>query len=66
VTPTGTGGVLNDGVSIHFADATFAGAIVGQWCVERYVKLCCDRPDLVMARAAATCAFFIPMRTTVR
>jgi hypothetical protein len=33
VTPAGTRGVLNDAVSIYFADATLAGAFVARWCV---------------------------------
>jgi hypothetical protein len=33
MTPSGTRGVLNDAVSIHFADATLASASVAGWCV---------------------------------
>jgi len=32
-TPSGTRGVLNDAVSIYFADVTLASAFVGRWCV---------------------------------
>jgi hypothetical protein len=33
MTPSGTRGVLNDAISIYFADATFAGAFVARWCI---------------------------------
>ena len=33
LTPAGTRGVLNDAISICFADATLAGAFVARWCV---------------------------------
>jgi hypothetical protein len=33
MTPSGTRGVLNDALSIYFADATLANAFVAQWCV---------------------------------
>jgi hypothetical protein len=33
LTPAGTRGVLNDAISIYFADATFAGAFVARWCI---------------------------------
>jgi hypothetical protein len=32
MTPTGMRGVLNDAVSIYFADATLASAFVARWC----------------------------------
>jgi hypothetical protein len=32
VTPSGTRGVMNDAISIYFADATLAGAFVARWC----------------------------------
>jgi len=32
MTPTGMRGVLNDAVSIYFADATLASALVARWC----------------------------------
>src|SRR5437762_11351216 len=32
LTPAGTRGVLNDAISIYFADATLAGAFVARWC----------------------------------
>jgi hypothetical protein len=32
MTPTGMRGVLNDAVSIYFADATLASAFVAGWC----------------------------------
>jgi hypothetical protein len=31
-TPSGTRGVLNDAVSIYFADATLSSAFVARWC----------------------------------
>jgi hypothetical protein len=33
MTPSGVRGVLNDAISIHFADATLASAFVARWCV---------------------------------
>jgi hypothetical protein len=33
MTPSGTRGVVNDALSIYFADATFANAFVARWCV---------------------------------
>ena len=33
VTPSGVRGVLNDAISIYFADATLASAFVARWCV---------------------------------
>jgi hypothetical protein len=33
LTPAGTRGVLNDAISVYFADATLAGAFVDRWCV---------------------------------
>jgi hypothetical protein len=32
MTPSGVRGVLNDAVSIYFADATLASAFVARWC----------------------------------
>ena len=33
MTPSGMRGVLNDALSLYFADATFASAFVTRWCV---------------------------------
>jgi hypothetical protein len=33
ITPSGMRGVLNDAVSLYFADATLASAFVARWCV---------------------------------
>jgi hypothetical protein len=33
VTSSGTRGVLNDALSIYFADATLASAFVARWCL---------------------------------
>src|SRR5215468_9504598 len=33
ITPSGTRGVLNDALSIYFADPAFAGAFVARWCI---------------------------------
>jgi hypothetical protein len=33
ITPSGMRGVLNDAVSIYFADATLASAFVARWCL---------------------------------
>jgi hypothetical protein len=38
MTPSGTRGVLNDAVSIYFADATLASAFVARWCAEAKVE----------------------------
>ena len=38
MTPSGTRGVLNDAISIYFADATLAGAFVARWCVGSKVE----------------------------
>jgi hypothetical protein len=38
VTPSGTRGVLNDAISIYFADATLASAFVARWCVGSKVE----------------------------
>ena len=33
ITPSGVRGVLNDAISIYFADATLWSAFVARWCV---------------------------------
>jgi hypothetical protein len=33
MTPSGVRGVLNDAISIYFADATLASAFVARWCL---------------------------------
>ena len=33
MTPSGTRGVLNDALSLYFAEATLASAFVARWCV---------------------------------
>jgi hypothetical protein len=38
ITPSGTRGVLNDAVSLYFADATLASAFVTRWCVGSKVE----------------------------
>jgi hypothetical protein len=38
MTPSGTRGVLNDGISIYFADATLASAFVTRWCIGARVE----------------------------
>jgi hypothetical protein len=38
MTPSGIRGVLNDAVSIYFADATLASAFVARWCAGSKVK----------------------------
>jgi hypothetical protein len=38
MTPSGTRGVLNDAISIYFADATLASAFVARWCVSSKVE----------------------------
>ena len=39
LTPAGTRGVLNDAVSIYFADATLASAFVARWCASSKVEM---------------------------
>ena len=38
MTPSGTRGVLNDALSIYFADATPASAFVARWCASYQVE----------------------------
>jgi hypothetical protein len=38
MTPSGTRGVLNDAISLYFADATLASAFVARWCVGSKVE----------------------------
>jgi hypothetical protein len=38
MTPSGTRGVLNDALSIYFADAPLASAFVSRWCVGAKVE----------------------------
>ena len=38
MTPLGMRGVLNDALSIYFADATLASAFVARWCVRAKVE----------------------------
>jgi hypothetical protein len=38
MTPSGMRGVLNDAVSIYFADAMLASAFVARWCVAAKVE----------------------------
>ena len=38
MTPSGMRGVLNDALSIHFADATLASAFVARWCAGSRVE----------------------------
>ena len=38
ITPSGTRGVLNDAISIYFADATLASAFVARWCAGHKVE----------------------------
>jgi hypothetical protein len=39
MTPSGTHGVLNDALSIYFADATLASAFVARWCIGSRVEM---------------------------
>ena len=54
MTPSGMRGVLNDAVSIYFADATLASAFVTRWCagykVETVEGVFRVRDDEPMAR----------------
>jgi hypothetical protein len=38
MTPSGMRGVLNDAVSVYFADATLASAFAARWCVGSKVE----------------------------
>jgi hypothetical protein len=38
MTPSGMRGVLNDAISLYFADATLASAFVARWCVGSKVE----------------------------
>lgn len=38
MTPSGTRGVLNDAISIYFADAKLANAFVARWCIGSTVE----------------------------
>src|SRR5271167_4142239 len=38
MTPSGTRGVMNDALSIYFANATLANAFVARWCVASKVE----------------------------
>ena len=38
MTPSGTRGVLNDALSIYFADAALANAFVARWCAGARVE----------------------------
>jgi hypothetical protein len=38
MTPSGTRGVLNDSISIYFADPTLANAFVNRWCIGARVE----------------------------
>jgi hypothetical protein len=38
MTPSGVRGVLNDAISIYFADATLASAFVARWCAASKVE----------------------------
>jgi hypothetical protein len=38
MTPSGMRGVLNDAISLYFADATLASAFVARWCVAAKVE----------------------------
>src|SRR5262249_7469438 len=38
MTPSGTRGVLNDALSIYFANATLASAFVARWCVRAKIE----------------------------
>lgn len=38
MTPSGTRGVLNDAISVYFADATLASAFVARWCTGHRVE----------------------------
>jgi hypothetical protein len=57
LTTSGTRGVLNDAISIYFADATLAGAFVARWCVGSKVDTTGGvfqvREDKPMPRVAA-------------
>ena len=39
MTPSGTGGVVNDAVAVYFADAILASAFVTRWCARQKVEI---------------------------
>jgi hypothetical protein len=39
MTPSGTRGVVNDAVAVHFADVVIAGAFVARWCRTQRVEI---------------------------
>ena len=43
MTPSGMRGVLNDAVSIYFADATLASAFVARWCAGGLIETTPER-----------------------
>ena len=57
MTPSGTRGVLNDALSMYFADATLASALVTRWCVGSQVQTASGvfqvRDDVPEARVEA-------------
>ena len=38
MTPAGLRGVLNDAVSLYFADSMLAAAFVARWCARRQIE----------------------------
>src|SRR5260370_42011225 len=44
ITPSGMRGVLNDAISIYFADAILASAFVARWCAVSKVETAGDEP----------------------
>ena len=38
ITPSGVRGVLNDAISVYFADATLASAFLARWCASAKVE----------------------------
>jgi hypothetical protein len=57
MTLAGARGVLNDAISIYFADATLASAFVARWCVSTKVEAAggvfCVREDDPAPRVGA-------------
>src|SRR5947207_999564 len=39
IVPSGTWGVLNDAIAIHFVDATLASAFVARWCIANRAEI---------------------------
>ena len=53
MTASGTRGVLNDAISVYFADPTLASAFVARWCVGSKIETAGGRVPGERGRASA-------------